>query len=321
MLPKLSLTWKPDETYRPRTPDGAYIALGRYHPRGRRLFVEPVVLAHGLGANRFDLDFDDRYSLARFLARRGFETWVLEMRGRGHAGAHGRHTSFDDQAEHDVATALKEIGQRVLWVGHSKGGLAAYAHLARNPSAPIAAIVTLGSPVAFHGHDAGFKTFTRLMAPLFGLPVIPMRAATRLATLTGLPPEPIGSYLVNRQNLDPSIVRKAIFNVSADIFGGVAKQFARWVAKGTFDGNDGFDYFRGLSAVRAPVMLIAGSDDKLAPPEAVLAARKTLGGPVAELVARGYGHGDLSVGQRAPEEIYPEVAAFLAQHATAVRSL
>lgn len=312
----LSLKWSPDEVYRPRTSDGAYIALGRYHPRGRRLWAEPVVLAHGLAANRFDLDFDERYSLARFLARRGFETWVLELRGRGHAGVHGRHTSFDDQAEHDVAAALREIGRPVLWVGHSKGGLAAYAHLARNPLAPIRAVVTLGSPVTFP-HDTGFKAFTRVVAPLFGLPVIPLRALTRLATVVGLPPEPIGSYLVNRENLEPRVVRQAIFNVSADIFGGVAKQFARWVAQGHFDGNDGFDYLRGLAAVKAPVLLIAGSEDKLAPPAAVLAAKRTLGGPVSELIARGYGHGDLSVGRRAPDEVFPEIAAFLAQHATA----
>src|SRR6476619_1116703 len=107
MLPKpdlgLALTFRPDELYRVPTDDGASIALGRYHPRGPRRFAEPVLLCHGLGANRFNLDFDERYSVARYLARRGFETWVLEMRGRGEAGFHARSTSFDEQAEHDVA--------------------------------------------------------------------------------------------------------------------------------------------------------------------------------------------------------------------------
>ncbi|MBL8956028.1 MAG: alpha/beta fold hydrolase [Myxococcaceae bacterium] len=311
----LKLVWKPDEVYRRTTADGATIALGRYHARERRRFVQPVVLAHGLGANRFDLDFDERYSLARHLARRGFETWVLELRGRGHAGRHGRATSFDDQAEHDVEAALSAIGQRVLWVGHSKGGLAAYAHLARHPLAPIDAIVTLGSPVAFD-YGRGFKAFTSLMSPLFGLPVIPLRAATRVATLTGLPPEPIGSWLVNPKNLERRVVRQAIYNVSADVFGGVAKQFARWAATGRFDGNDGFDYLKNMAAIRAPVLLIAGSEDKLATPAGVLAAQRALGGPSFVHVARGYGHGDLTVGLNAPEEVFPEVSAFLERHAT-----
>jgi len=311
----LTLPWQPDEVYRPRTADGATIALGRYHPRGRRRFVEPVVLAHGLGANRFDLDFDERYSLARYLARRGFEAWVLELRGRGHAGFHGRATSFDDQAEHDVTAALTAIGSRVLWVGHSKGGLAAYAHLAKHPLAPIAAIVTLGSPVTFP-YARGLKVFASIASPLFALPVIPLRLATRVATLTGLPPEPIGSYLVNPKNLEPRVVRQAIYNVSADVFGGVARQFARWASHGRFDSNEGFDYFEGMRAIRAPVLLIGGTEDKLAPLEGVLAAKRVLGGPVHEHVARGYGHGDLTVGLNAPEQVFPEVAAFLEQHAT-----
>src|SRR3954470_18923706 len=89
----LELPWTPDDVYRVPTPDGARIALGRYHARGERRFLTPVVLCHGLGANRYDLDFDEKYSLARFLARRGFETWVLELRGRGMAGK-PLHTTF-----------------------------------------------------------------------------------------------------------------------------------------------------------------------------------------------------------------------------------
>jgi pimeloyl-ACP methyl ester carboxylesterase len=304
--------------YRPRTADGAFIALGRYHPRGRRRFVQPVVLAHGLGANRYDLDFDERYSVARYLARRGFETWVLELRGRGHAGWHGRATTFDDQAEHDVTAALNAIGGRVLWVGHSKGGLAAYAHLAKNPLAPIDAIVTLGSPVAFP-HRPGLKAFAALTSPLFALPVIPLRLATRVAALTGLPPEPLGSWLVNPKNLEQRVIRQAIYNVSADVFGGVAKQIARWTATGKFDSNTGFDYRAGMAAVRAPVLLIAGTEDKLAPVDAVLAAKRVLGGPVEERIVRGAGHGDLTVGLNAPDEVFPEIAAFLEQHATPIR--
>src|SRR3954470_21859465 len=114
------LPWNPDSLHRAATADGAHVALGRYHPRGQRRFAEPVVLCHGLGANRYDLDFDERYSLARHLAGRGFEAWVLELRGRGHASPPGRY-NFDAQAEHDVRAALKTVlaagAARALWVG------------------------------------------------------------------------------------------------------------------------------------------------------------------------------------------------------------
>jgi pimeloyl-ACP methyl ester carboxylesterase len=315
----LSLPWKPDSLHRERTADGATIALGRYFPRGERRFAEPVVLCHGLGANRYDLDFDERYSLARHLARRGFEAWVLELRGRGHASPPGR-TSFDAQAQHDVRAALDTVlaagGKRVFWVGHSKGGLAALAHLGKNPDAPIAAIAALGSPVAMQP-DKGLQRFAKLATPLHALPFIPLRLLTRVATLTGLPPEPIGSYLVNVDNLEPRVVRQAIYNVSADVSGGVAKQFSRWAATGRFDADDGFDYFAALRHVRAPVLLVAGSKDKLATPTSVMRAAEVLGGPVEQHLALGYGHGDLTVGLRAPEEIFPRVAAFFERHASA----
>src|SRR5262249_32492379 len=141
-LPSLELSFKPDELHRVPTEDGAAIALGRYLPLAKRRFAEPVILGHGLGANRFNLDMDERYSLARFLARRGFETWVLELRGRGLAGP-PKDCSFDDQVNYDVPAALNTVlgagHKAVTWVGHSKGGLLLYAHLAKNPQSPIKA--------------------------------------------------------------------------------------------------------------------------------------------------------------------------------------
>ncbi|MBK7865453.1 MAG: alpha/beta fold hydrolase [Archangiaceae bacterium] len=311
-----TLTWSPDQLYRPLTADGAHIGLGRYLPRGERRFVEPVVLAHGMGANRFDLDFDETYSLARYLARRGFESWVLELRGRGHAGFHGRDTSFDDQAEHDVAAALRTIGQPVLWVGHSKGGLIAYAHLAQNLEAPIRALVTLGTPIRFD-HDRVLSAFLTLARPLYALPLMPIRAAAAVgANVTGLPPEPFGSYMLRPENMDPEVLALAMRHVPSDIFGGVARQFFRWMRTGRVDSNRGFDYRAAFANVRAPLLMIAGTHDKLAPPDNVFATRPVWGGPVHAHLAQGFGHGDLTIGRDAPREIFPKVAEFLEAHAT-----
>lgn len=322
---RLELPWKPDDVYRVTTADGATIALGRYLPRGQRRFQEGVVLAHGVAANRFDLDFDSRYSLAQFLARRGFETWVLELRGRGMAGK-PLNSNFDEEAEHDVAAALKTVvstgAPQVLWVGHSKGGLLAYAHLGRNPEAPIAAIAALGTPATYPEHR-GVSAFLEYVQPFLSLEVIPLRLPARAGAPFGLPPGPISGYLANAENMDPLVVRQAIYNVTADIPGGVARQFARWVRLDRFDGEDGFDYRKGMKAIRAPLLLMAGTRDLLAPVASVRAALDFTGGP-ADFVLVGragglsedYGHGDLMLGRRAPEEIFPRVAEFLERHAT-----
>jgi poly(3-hydroxyalkanoate) synthetase len=80
-----------------------------------------------------------------------------------------------------------------------------------------------------------------------------------------------------------------------------------------------------LSEVRIPMLLLAGSKDLLAPPMAVARAKEHLGGPVKFLVAgkshgfaEDYGHADLVLGRRSPDEIFPLVEAFLASHASRV---
>ena len=321
----LELPWTPDDVYRVPTLDGASIALGRYHPRGERRFLTPVILCHGLGANRFDLDFDEKYSLARFLARRGFESWVLELRGRGLAGK-PMHTTFDDQARDDVGTALRTVlsankAHDALWVGHSKGGMVAYAHLARLPAAPIRAVVAMGTPISFDV-QLGVKPFLRAVAPALQLKVIPMRWATRWIAQVGLPPWPIGPYLANAENMEPLVIRQAIANVTSDLLGGVARQFYRWISTGRLDGEDGFDYRAGLKNVRTPVLLMAGIKDGLAPPATVTPTIELLGGPVEYVLlsrsqgfSADYGHGDLTLGRNAPAEVFPRVAEFLERHA------
>lgn len=321
----LTLSFRPDELYRVPTDDGAAIAMGRYHPRGERRYAEPVILCHGLGANRFHLDFNEQYSMARSLARAGFEAWVLELRGRGLAGECGEFT-FDDQAEHDVRAALRTVlstgAQQVLWVGHSKGGLMLYAHLARNPQAPVRAAACLGSPFTF-AVQPGLRSFIQRVEPLLKLKAIPSRRITSIA-LFGAPPGPISRYMFLAENMDPEVVRRAMANVPADIAGGVGRQFARWITTNKFTTHDGsFDYREPLAGVRIPFLLLAGSRDLLAPPMAVARAKESLGGPVKFLVAgkahgfgADYGHADLVLGRRAPDEIFPLVEAFLSAHAT-----
>lgn len=317
------LRFEPDQLYRVPTADGSAIALGRYHPRGPRRFDEPVLLAHSLGTNRFNLDFDETYSVARALARRGFETWVLELRGHGLGGS-ALDATFDTEVQHDVTAALTAIlstgAKGVSWVGHSRGGLLAYAHLAKNPTAPISAIATLGSPLSFDAQP-GVQKFLSLVAPSLQLPVLPLQLAGKAWPL-GLPPDPIGKYFLREDNVDPTVIRQAFQFVAADIAGGVARQFARWVKTGRFDAEDGFDYRAGMKAITQPVLAIAGGRDFLVPPPVAHAVGKLTSGPT-ELVTASlregfstdYGHGDLVLGRRAPEEVTSRIAQFLEKHA------
>jgi predicted alpha/beta hydrolase len=155
------------------------------------------------------------------------------------------------------------------------------------------------------------------------LDVVPLRLAARAASPFGLPPDPVGKYLLRAANTDKAVIGQALRHAVADLPGGVARQFARWVRTGAFDGEDGLDYRAALGLVRAPMLCVAGAKDHLAPAAAVHLVSSFVKGPV-ECVTAGvahgfsadYGHGDLVLGRRAPDEIVPVIADFLARHST-----
>src|SRR4051812_9240061 len=88
---RLALTTVADEVLDVVTEDGHRLALHHYPPKQPRPGDFPVVLCHGLGANRFNLDFDSRYSLARYLQGRGYDVFVLELRGSGLSAPSSNH--------------------------------------------------------------------------------------------------------------------------------------------------------------------------------------------------------------------------------------
>lgn len=324
---ELRLEFRPDQLLRVATQDGAHVVLGRYLARGQRRFREPVILCHGLGANRFTFDFGGRHTLARQLAERGFEAWILELRGRGLAGA-AKGSSFDRQVEHDVGTALRTVlaaggAKEALWVGHSKGGMLALAHLAKHPRAPIRALATLGSPTSFTEQTA-LKPFARVVRPLLSAPAVPIEKLSKLALVVP-PPDWFMRYLVHPENLEPEVRRRALANVGADVAGGVGRQFLGWIQQGRWTSEDGqVDYAAGLRNVAAPALLIGGTRDLLSPPSSAHHAAKWLAGAVETVTAgresgfrEDYGHGDLVLGRHAPEEIYPRVIQFLERRASA----
>ena len=147
-----------DEIHRIPTEDGWHLALHRYRPAMQRM-RNPVLLIHGMGANRYNFDLDDEISLARGLAARGFDTWCLELRGAGLSdrpswgmGLDWRF-DFDDHLRYDLPAALRAIaaradGAKPLLLGHSMGGLLALVHAGlRGEDQGPAGLALISSPV------------------------------------------------------------------------------------------------------------------------------------------------------------------------------
>lgn len=311
------------------TRDGWALALHRY--RRDEPGAPAAILCSGYACNRHFVDFDDRHSLARFLTRRGFDTWVVELRGRGKSHPlpgcrEPDQWTFDDLAHIDVPAAIEHVRQtlghgRIAWVGHSMGGMALYAHLgvAARHVAPAAA-VTLGAPVVFP--QLASELAHRIGAFLLALPFpgrVPQRAVigalwllvgrTR-AVAIGMNPDNVDHVVVG------TALRRAITNVSP----AKLRQLAQWARTGTFASADGsLDYRRNLRRMETPTLVVAGACDRLATPETVAAAFEEMPTAAKRFLVLGtdaglgsnYGHVDMILGRRAPDEVFPLIADWL----------
>jgi pimeloyl-ACP methyl ester carboxylesterase len=112
--------------------------------QGRRLRggSVPIVLLHGLAASfhQFDLDAEGAPALAQFLARRGCDVWLINLRGAGRGGdastiAPGRKSWCADELILEdlpaIAAHVRAAGvERPFLLGHSLGGMVITAYLA-----------------------------------------------------------------------------------------------------------------------------------------------------------------------------------------------
>lgn len=320
-----------------RTRDGWRLAVYRYWKGKGTSRWGPVLLCHGLSANRYDLDAPDReISVARYLHERSHDVWVVELRGAGRSRPPGwplkrRHPyDFDEYVHRDVPALVRHIldatGSHGLhWVGHSMGGMVAYAALEHFNNRLFRSVVTIGSP-AFTAvkHPAVDKLyFLRFLIDLVGW--VPMRRLGLLgAIFPGITIHTVGRVLANIEHMEKRHVRhlagKALFDLPAPLL----RQFAEW-----YGGSTGFsradrllDYYANLDRVKAPMLIIAGGGDVLTPIEDLRAVYEAVSSPDKKLLVCGeaqgfsldYGHIDMVLGTRARAEVYPHISDWIESH-------
>jgi pimeloyl-ACP methyl ester carboxylesterase len=326
---RLRVHRRADEVHFVKAADGWSLALHRHRPALQR-FAEPLVLCHGLGANRFNFDLDGRISLARHLAERGFDVWVLELRGAGLSDAPGWFTGrswnwdFDTHLGLDAPAALDEVrratGQRrVFWVGHSMGGMLGYALAGQPALEALAGLVAVGSPGRLSPSALRPAWLLRL---LVNLPVVPTGPLGRcLAPFVSWVARPF----YHPGGIEPRLVRRALANLNESLCSTLVRQFLGWGQVGRFVSRDGSrDYLAEVALARAPLFLLAAHRDLLAPPDSLKPVYEAWGFQDREIRVFGldagddhdFGHGDLVLGRHAPEMVYPEISGWLEARAT-----
>lgn len=324
------------ETHIALTDDGWHVALWRYIPRRPFKGAPPVILCHGLGANRFNLDFNDKYSLARYLARKGFDSFVVELRGSGLAGRlskakmHGRRMyNFDDHAVHDVPTVIDAVQsitghEHVHWVGHSMGGMLAYVFMGTPLEERVRACVVISAPA-----DFGYQRGRVVRAIDVGLRLFPrhvpaMSLARLIAPFSGIVRTPFDDFgPANFRNMTREVQRGTLKYVIGDISRGQLLQAKRWVNENRLCSADGkIDYLDGLENATTPTLFLVGSLDRLAPPASVRIAYDKLGSEHKKMIVIGkdsglkteYGHVDILLGRDSPTHVFPKVADWITRY-------
>jgi predicted alpha/beta hydrolase len=318
------------ETFYVPTDDGWQLAVHRFAPQGQPR-KHPVLMLHGFGANRLHFDLDPRYSYAQSAAQRGFDVYVLELRGAGFSVPPGNRDrtlfqwGFGDYAQRDVPTAVTHILERtgalaLHGVGHSMGGMLLYS-LAVSSSSVLKSVVTVGAPYAqcleWGDREKRLIRLATSLAPERTQGRVPLK---RLFGAAGYF-VPLGArladgLLLNASNVEPYVLHRMAQEAIAD----VPLQLVMEIT-GQMSGakSEPYAYEQSMHHIQVPVLVVGGVADKVAPPNAVKAALPMLGAPDVRYremgIAHGdradYGHVDLFVGRNAPDEVYPFLNDFL----------
>jgi pimeloyl-ACP methyl ester carboxylesterase len=324
-----------DERHTAPTRDGWGLALYRYRPAAGGS-AEPVLLCHGLLSNRFNVDLDERHSLARHLRRAGFDAWVMELRGHGGsrrlAGNRDRPRdwSIDEYVRLDLPAAVDYVnrntgGRGVHWVGHSLGGMILYAACALDLAPAIRSAVLADAHADFR--------------PLRG-----RRALARLCALLApaAPPALLVPFALVLGRLSPSVLlarfgirsRRALLDLVANGVAGlgsarVADHLARVLDEGRFVSFDGrIDYEAGIGRIHFPVLQLAAAD-RLSPEGVARSLVERAPAGLGEYLRLGRGEGyseeythfTVLLGENAPREVFPRIADFLRRHRLTGRSI
>ncbi len=328
------------------TDDGWTLSLYRYPPApGSPPRPVPVLLGHGVHMNRRSWALSEDGSLPTALAARGHDVFVAEYRGtassRPPEGVGRWDYGLMDHARSDLpalieATCRASGSPHVSWVGHSMGGMLVYLHCALRGSSALHRVATLGSPVRFSSWgrlgdillscaDWWLRLRPRAQvvgASFLGLPV--------LVFLRGL----LLRLLLNPRHLGRRETARLCWSALENVSSGVVRPFVALnlrdqdLCPGVSEDREGL-LKGGLDQLKAPLLVISGSLDGIAPPRAVEPAYHRAGSTEAAYVELGsdvdrstedppFGHCDLISGRAALTRVLPILVEWLEEDAPSI---
>lgn len=340
--------------YAPTT-DGWKLAFTRYRPLDFDKNKPPIILCHGFASNRYDLDFEEeKYSLAKYLAKRGFDSWVLELRGHGRSKKRGIRNwfnwSLDTYIDHDAPDAIRyirekyrkeyDVNTKIIWIGHSMGGMIAYGYgCSEERRKNLKGVVTIASPVKFEGLFNNLRKIPPIN--LQGLVKFPQNICPPRLNKPFLTPlyvklikNIVEKFFVNKDNIDNNILNKFWEKGTEIISCKKLFQFAYMIELNDFCKFPKYpricrifflfcpkSYIKNLKKFVVPLLAIAGNGDNVAVKEDIFEIKKLVGSKDITLKlfskdnsSADYGHLDLVLGYNSEREVFKEIYEWLEKH-------
>lgn len=287
-----------------------------------------VMLVHGFGQNRYTWH-SSRRSFVNYLANEGWDVFNVDLRGHGRSrwfGAPMPRVMYE-YIEEDLPSFAREAlslsgHSRLFLIGHSMGGLISYAVAGTSLRDKVSGVATLGSPYRF-GQGSALLMLLREGAAalgwtglLDGNPVLPVRSVgqhlRKRAALwdARLVPLPIRGWVpggVEREVLEEYLANtfeRTSLAVAMDIFRAGRRQ--------GFKSLDGMiDYSMAFEMLDRPLLVVAGTEDHLAPPQSVKPGYDLSRSSDKTYRAWPFGHIDIIMGREATRTVWPAVRDWL----------
>ncbi|HJK96698.1 MAG TPA: alpha/beta hydrolase [Polyangiaceae bacterium LLY-WYZ-14_1] len=287
-----------------------------------------VLLVHGFGQNRYTWH-SSRRSFSAFLAARGWDVFNLDLRGQGRSRRFGatRADVLDDHVREDLPACAEEAArlsghERMFFIGHSMGGLISYG-AAATLRPRVRGICTIGSPYRF---GVGVSPILFFLATLAGAirvtgvfdgnPAVPLRllgralrTQRRLWDTKGLP-LPIRGWVPG--TIEAEVLEEYLNRAFDRTSLALAFDILRSGRQSALRSHDGqIDYGLAFETLDRPLLVIAGSEDHLAPPDSVKPAYERSRSADKAYRVFPFGHLDLLVAREASSTVWATIASWL----------
>ena len=316
-----------DEVHHAVTADGWHLALYRYRPAAGSPARPPVLMGHGLCGSHWIFDLAPDVSLARFLADRGFDTWLVDLRGRGESWPPGGpdpalQWTFDDFVFSDLPAAVAYVRDQtgtvdLWWLGTEMSGLLLYAAVLAGTAGGVRGGVTCGSP-AVTPRDAEVPGVTTpYPEPADGR--YPFSMVRAIGPQLAREQSPALESSFRPANTDWEVTARYFVNGVPDEATALVDQFRDWMANAVMRSRAGDAWSERLGDFTRPVLVMVGAADRQRPAPAVRGTYEALGSMDKTFVCAGvadgfpvdFGHDDLIAGRDAPTTVFPVIAGWL----------